>query len=169
VRDALPDTRRRPLVIGVGNHLRGDDAAGLVAARRLGGIELEGDTSTLVDLLADAPSAIVIDAVRSGASPGTVHRYDVGRTPLPTALSSSSSSHLVSVAEAIELARVLGRLPEMTTVLGIEGERFELGAVISSRVAAAIEEVVALAGQLSASATRSILSSAPVDPGAATT
>jgi len=138
----------------------------LLAARRLGGIELEGDTSALVDLLAGASSAIVIDAVRSGASPGTVQRYDVGRTSLPAALSSSSSSHLVSAAEAIELARVLGRLPEMTTVLGIEGERFDLGAAISHRVAAAIEEVVALAGQLSASFASSGSSPQPAHPGA---
>ena len=111
----------------------------------LGGIELEGDTSALVDLLADASSAIVIDAVRSGASPGTVHRYDVGRTPLPATLSSSSSSHLVSVAEAIELARVLGRLPPAVLVLGIEGSRFDVGAPLSDPVVAAIDEVVARA------------------------
>ncbi len=122
---------------------------GLLAARRLGGIELEGDTSGLVELLAEARSAIVIDAVRSGAAPGTVHRFEVGRTPLPATLRSSSSSHLVSVAEAIELARALDRLPETVTVLGIEGEQFDLGAPITRRVAAAIEEVVALAGQLS--------------------
>jgi len=140
--------------VGVGNRLRGDDAVGLLAARRLGGIELEGDTSALVDLLAGAPSAIVIDAVRSGASPGTVHRFEVGRAPLPTTLRSSSSSHLVSVADAIELARALDRLPETVTVVGIEGQCFDLGAAISPRVAAAIDEAVALAGQLSASATR---------------
>jgi hydrogenase maturation protease len=128
--------------------MRGDDAAGLEAARRLGGIELEGDTSALVDLLAGAPSAIVIDAVRSGASPGTVHRLDAGAAALPGTLRSSSSSHAVGVAEAIELARVLGRLPETVTVLGIEGERFDLGAPLSDRAAAAIEQVVALVGQL---------------------
>jgi hydrogenase maturation protease len=151
VRDALPEAGRRPLVVGVGNRVRGDDAAGLLAARRLGGIELEGDTSALVELLAGEPSAIVIDAVRSGAPPGTVHRFQVDSTPLPVTLRSSSSSHAVGVSEAIELARALGRLPETVTVLGIEGECFALGAPMSSRVAAAVEAVVALAGQLSAS------------------
>jgi len=117
----------------------------LLAARRLGGIELEGDTSTLVELLTDAPAAIVIDAVRSGASPGTIHRFEVGDTPLPVTLRSSSSSHLVSVAEAIELARALDRLPPAVLVLGIEGTRFDIGAPLSDPVAAAIDEVVACA------------------------
>ena len=145
VRDPLPEARRRPLVVGVGNPVRGDDAAGLLAARRLGGIELEGDTSTLVELLTDAPAAIVIDAVRSGASPGTIHRFEVGDTPLPVKLRSSSSSHLVSVAEAIELARVLGRLPPAVLVLGIEGSRFDVGAPLSDPVVEAIDEIVACA------------------------
>jgi hydrogenase maturation protease len=125
--------------------MRGDDAAGLLAARRLGGIELEGDASTLVDLLADAPSAIVIDAVRSGAAPGTLHRFEVGRDPLPASLRSSSSTHAVSVAEAIELARALDRLPPAVLVLGIEGAGFDVGAPLSDPVAAAIDEVVGLA------------------------
>ncbi len=143
MRDALPDARRRPLVVGVGNQVRGDDAAGLLAARRLGGIELEGDTSALVELLSGAESVIVVDAVRSGAAPGTVHRFEVGQAPLPGTLRSSSSSHALGVAEAIELARALGRLPAAVTVVGIEGERFDLGAGLSPRVGAAIDAVVA--------------------------
>ena len=142
---------------------------GLLAAHRLGGVELEGDTSALVELLADARSAIVIDAVRSGATPGTVHRFEVGRTPLPATLHSSSSSHLVTVAEAIELARALDRLPETVTVLGIEGQQFDLGAGISRPVVAAIDEVVALAGQLAASFTRSGSSPESAHPDATST
>ena len=72
---------RRPLVIGVGNAARGDDAAGLLAARRLGGIELEGDPTALLDLFDGIDEAAVVDAVRSGAAPGTVHRFDVGAAP----------------------------------------------------------------------------------------
>ena len=41
-------------MIGVGNAARGDDAAGLLAARRLGGVELEGDASAVIDLLEGA-------------------------------------------------------------------------------------------------------------------
>jgi hydrogenase maturation protease len=145
VRDALPQARRRPLVVGIGNAARGDDAAGLLAARALGGIELEGDPSALIDLLDGADEAVVIDAVRSGAPPGTVRRIDVGDQPLPADVRSSASTHLVGLADAIELARALGRLPPRVTVYGIEGERFDTGAPLSDSVAGAIDEVVALA------------------------
>src|SRR4030095_16444779 len=64
---ALPDAGAPPLVVGVGNAVRGDDAAGLIAARRLGGIALEGDPTALVDLFARVSAAVVIDAVRTGA------------------------------------------------------------------------------------------------------
>jgi hydrogenase maturation protease len=142
VRDALPHARRRALVVGVGNAARGDDAAGLLAARRLGGIELEGDPSALIDLLDGVDDAIVIDAVRSHSPPGTVHRIAVGDAP-PAALPRGASTHLIGLAEAFELARVLGRLPRNTTVYGIEGGRFAVGDAVSPPVVAAIERVVA--------------------------
>jgi hydrogenase maturation protease len=142
LRDALPHAGRRTLVVGVGNAARGDDAAGLLAARRLGGVELEGDPSTLVDLLDGADEAVVIDAVRSGAAPGTVHRFVVGDAP-PAAMPRGASTHLLGLAEALELARVLGRLPRRATVYGIEGSRFAVGDAVSPAVAAAIDRVVA--------------------------
>jgi hydrogenase maturation protease len=141
VRDALPHARRRALVVGVGNADRGDDAAGLLAARRLGGIELEGDPSALIDLLDGVDDAVVIDAVRSGSEPGTVHRIAVGDAPV-AAIPRAASTHLIGLADALELARVLGRLPRRTTVYGIEGGRFALGDAVSPAVAAAIERVV---------------------------
>lgn len=132
-------------MIGVGNAVRADDAAGLLVARALGGVELEGDTSALIDLLDGVDEAVIVDAVRTGAPAGTVQRFDAGAAPLPASLSSSASTHLVGLADAIELARALDRLPPRVTVYAIEGERFDTGAPISPRVAAAIDEVVVLA------------------------
>jgi hydrogenase maturation protease len=133
--------RPRVVVIGIGNAARGDDAAGLIAARRIGGLEHEGDPAALLDLWAGADLAVVIDAVSSGAPPGTVHRFEATSTPLPTHLRSSSSTHALGLAEAIELGRALGRLPGRLVVFGIEGERFEAGVEVSQAVAAAAEAV----------------------------
>jgi hydrogenase maturation protease len=143
VRDSLPGSGRRPVLVGVGNAARGDDAAGLLVARRLGGIELEGDASALLELFDGVLEAIVIDAVRSGAPPGTIHRFDASEAPLPASVRSSSSTHAVRISEAIELARALGRLPARVVVYGIEGARFEAGALMTDSVVAAIDEVVA--------------------------
>lgn len=132
----------REVVLGVGNPLRGDDAAGLVAAERLDGRLHEGDATGLLDAWEGADAAIVIDAVRSGAAAGTVHRLDASAEPLPASLRTSTSTHAIGVAEAIELARALGRLPRRVVVYGIEGGRFEAGAPLSLEVAAAVDRVV---------------------------
>ena len=56
----------------------------------------------------------------SGTAPGTVHRLDAGEPPSPAAMFGTSTHHL-GLAEAVELARALDRLPERLVVFGIEG------------------------------------------------
>ena len=134
-------------MIGVGNEYRSDDAAGLIVARRLrargvNAVEQEGEPVALLEAFADREAAIVVDAVRSGAAPGTVHRVDVSKRPLPAELCGASSTHAVGVGEAIELARALDRLPPRAIVFGVEGERFEAGTGLSAAVTAAVEPLV---------------------------
>jgi hydrogenase maturation protease len=136
-------------VIGVGNAMRGDDAAGLRAARRLRGrwgdavtvIESDGEGTALIEAWDGAEAAIVIDAGRSGTAPGTVTRVDASDAPLP-ARTLRDSTHHVSLAEAIELARALGRLPPRVVVYAIEGAAFAAGEGVSQAVERGIDEAV---------------------------
>jgi hydrogenase maturation protease len=128
------------MVIGVGNEWRCDDGAGLEVARRVGGRELSGEPIGLVDALESADEVTIVDAVFSGAPPGTVHEFEAGAEPLPVALFGSSSTHALGLAEAIEIARSLGRLPARVRVLGIEGARFDYGQGLSHEVEEAVEE-----------------------------
>jgi hydrogenase maturation protease len=82
----------------------------------------------------------LVDAVSSGAEPGTVHRLDASEHELPAALFRASTHHL-GLAEAVELARAVGRLPRRTIVYGIEGSSFETGEVLSDEVEAAAARV----------------------------
>jgi hydrogenase maturation protease len=129
-----------PVVVGVGNDWRGDDAAGLVVARRLreAGIptvEVGGDPAALLDAWAGASHAIVVDAVRSGAAPGTVHRLDAGR--LPDGLR-AASTHALGLAEAVALARTLGRVPARLEIYGIEAGEAEIAAGLTPAVACGV-------------------------------
>jgi hydrogenase maturation protease len=134
-------------VIGVGNPWRGDDAAGLHAARALRQLlpapievlEETGEPTGLLERFEHAEALWLIDAVRSGAAPGAIHRLDAGAEPLPPELFRSSTHHL-GLAEAVELARALGRLPDRVVVYGIEGESFDTGSQLSSPVARAVTE-----------------------------
>jgi hydrogenase maturation protease len=134
------------LVIGVGNPWRGDDGAGIEVARRLGGVAFEGDGTGLIDVWGDANrEVVVIDAAASGRTPGTIHRFDARAAPLP-AHSLRSSSHHFGVADAVELARSLDRLPPVLRVYAIEGEDFGAGDALSSAVRRAVDEVAAELG-----------------------
>jgi hydrogenase maturation protease len=134
----------------VGNAFRGDDAVGLEVARLLRGtlpervelLEREGEPTALIDSWEGAEAVWLVDAVSSVARVGTVHRLDAGEEELPGDLF-HASTHAFGLAEAVELARALGRLPARTIVFGIEGARFEAGDGLSSEVAAAAAEVAA--------------------------
>jgi hydrogenase maturation protease len=157
VRNALPPAGGRTVVIGVGNAWRSDDGAGLEVARLLVGtlpeevevLEREGEPTSLIEAWEGAEAVWLADAVSSGAEPGTVHRHDASEQALPATLFDTSTHHF-GLAEAVEIARALGRLPRTTVVFGIEGASFDTGETLSlvvreaaARVAKAIREEVA--------------------------
>jgi hydrogenase maturation protease len=144
------------LIIGVGNDDRGDDAVGLSVVRRLRGaragnpsaaaalvavIEASGEGAALIEAWRSANIVILIDAVHSGAMPGTIYRFEAHDRPIPTH-SCRSSTHAFGVSEAIELARALGQLPACLIVYGIEGRSFEVGDGLSSEAESAAWEVL---------------------------
>jgi len=137
------------LVIGVGNAFRGDDGVGLVVALELrelalpGVIVLEqsGEGAALVEAWGSADRVIVVDAVSSGNEPGIIHRFEVADQPLPAHFA-GGSTHAFGLAEAVELARQLDRLPPHLVIYGIEGKAYDLATGLSSEVAAAAEILV---------------------------
>jgi hydrogenase maturation protease len=137
------------IVIGVGNALRGDDAAGLrvaqlLAERGLDNVrESSGEIASLIDLWQGADFALLVDAAQSGAEPGFISRFDVSTEPLPVEFL-HCSTHAFGVAEAVELARALETLPPRVIVFGIEGISFEHGAILSPEVAAGVEQAAAM-------------------------
>ena len=136
-------------VLGIGNVARRDDGVGVWIARQLAArlddkadVRVLGDDGfALLDALAGVDEAILIDAVQSGAAPGTLHRFDAAVAPLPPD-QLRCSTHLLGIAEAIELARALGELPARLVVYGIEGADFGIGEGLSAPVAAAAAALV---------------------------
>ena len=151
VRDALPEARDPAVlrIICVGNSWRSDDAAGLAVARQLRAapddraeiVEQEGEPTALIDSLEHVDAAWIVDAVSSGAEAGTVHRIDAVEHQLPSGLFGASTHHL-GIADAVELARALGKLPGRLIVYGIEGKSFQAGNDLTPAVAASVERVV---------------------------
>ena len=69
-----------------------------------------------------------------------MHRLDAAAAPLPATVA-RGSTHAFGLAETIELARTLGRLPQRLTVYGIEGGCFDAGDELSPPVRAAVDAV----------------------------
>lgn len=121
----------RTLVIGLGNPLLCDDSVGLHVIEslrsRLNGtpdVELDVDHwggLRLMERMIGYERAIVIDAIRTGAPPGTIHL--LAPDDLPT--QRSASAHDATLSTALELGRHAGMpLPDVEDILliGIEAD-----------------------------------------------
>ncbi len=143
---------KKVAVIGIGQSLRGDDAAGLEAVRRwqekfpetanrlevqVEACELPG--LALIDLLNDIDAAILVDAVQSTGNPGTIHRLD--ESDLASFGSGSRSAHGWGVAETLHMRNQLTDAEVNIRIIGIEAEQMELGALLSKPVEDAMPDL----------------------------
>jgi hydrogenase maturation protease len=111
----------RTLILGLGNPILRDDAAGLQAARQLyelvGGEDVDLVEAAVagmqtVQLLSGYDRAVIIDVVQDEARVGEVWRLD--SDDLENV--SSTSSHGIGVGQALRLARLM-RLPVPEQIL----------------------------------------------------
>ncbi len=143
---------RGAAVIGIGNRDRGDDAAGPAVLDSLRGrvpedvaiLEIGNDPLMLVDRWREFAKVILVDAVRTGAPPGTVHLFDARSLP-PSLGSGAASTHGFGVREAIALGEALGTLPPVLMVLGIEAASFAPGSGLSQDVRRAVKSAAVMA------------------------
>ena len=151
LRDALPPARGRAAlrnaVVCLGSPFRGDDAVGPLVADRLRAagasvLDCADEPTRLLEMWAELDTLVVVDAVTTGARPGTLHRLDAGGGPLPRDVG-LASTHAVGVADALELGRELARAPRRAVVLGLEGQAFGVGDEMTPAVAGALDDLVA--------------------------
>jgi hydrogenase maturation protease len=122
------------LLIGVGNEYRSDDGLGIYAVREIGrrGIpgvviaEQNGEGAALMDAWQGYDRVFIVDAINSGGASGSMLRIDALSETIPAHFF-HYSSHSFGVIEAIEMARVLNRLPQRLVLYGIEGKQFDVG------------------------------------------
>jgi hydrogenase maturation protease len=146
------------VVVGCGNLIRGDDAAGPVLVRLLAdrdlpeGVRLiDGGTAGMDVAFAmrGASRVIVVDASRIGVEPGTVHR--VPGSELTDLAPPEGNLHRFRWDQALGFAQWLlkDEYPADVTVWLIEGASFEPGEVLTPEVEAAVAQVAeAIAVQL---------------------
>ena len=121
------------VVLGLGNPLLEDDGTGLALLELLrqrgpwpDAVELvDGGTwgLSLLPLVCDAERLLVLDAVRAGATAGTVLRGE--GEAVPRLYDRPPSPHQIDLREVLAAADLLGGLPTALTVIGIEPGRTE--------------------------------------------
>lgn len=155
------DGSARALVVGLGSMDRGDDAVGPAVAAGVrdlvsAGVRAAGDVgnplvvdhedpTALIDLMDDRDVVVIIDAIVSGAAPGSVlvRLVGPGDAPLPARTDPGpAGTHGLGLATAIELARALDRLPSRVAIVGVEAIGFEPGQPLSAPVRAAVPRAV---------------------------
>ena len=89
----------------------------------------------LLELMRDANTVFLIDAVKTGAAVGTLHRFE--NQEIET-ISNRLSSHALGVADAIKMGRVLHELPPKVIMYGLEIDDIQNQFSLSEKVMRAI-------------------------------
>ena len=148
----MSDLKKSILLLGLGNDILTDDAAGLVMVRQLakdlaGRPEIEVKETmemglALLDFMVGYPAVAIVDSIQTGRTPpGTLHVVDpaglkslTGRTP-----------HFLGVGETLALGRQLGlAMPAQVRIYAIEVEDpFTLGTELTPALRRAWPTLVA--------------------------
>lgn len=136
----------RILVLGLGNVLLGDEGIGIWVATSLQrhfafppSVEiLEGGTLglDLLPRLQGVERLLLIDAVRSGRSPGELVRLE--GDAVAAALDLKISPHQIGVRDLLAAARLVGTEPPLVVLWGMEPDRLEPGTAFSPAVLLAL-------------------------------
>jgi hydrogenase maturation protease len=127
------------LICGFGNRLKKDDGLGVYVIDQLAKRELP-DHITLRDFgtsgfraaleIGDYDRVIVIDAIRTGGTPGTLYRMVLDHEDMASYNLTSSfviSLHEVGLEKALATAFFAGRFPKKVVILGCEPEDVSFG------------------------------------------
>lgn len=140
--------RETLIVIGIGNPFRGDDGAGWAVVDALqnkvrSGVKLcklKGDIAELLDVFANYATVYLVDSCISDSTPGSWERIDGLLAPLFIDRP-QTSTHGLSISQAIALAKNLHQLPSKLILYAIYGNRYHLSTSLSPAVAQAIDQV----------------------------
>jgi hydrogenase maturation protease len=138
------------LVLGLGNTLLTDDGVGPALVEQLSGgkdqwngqVEfVDGGTQGLALLgqFAGRRALIILDALTTGAAPGTIHRFTLPQLRTVTPVR-GASAHEGNAGELLHAAELLGELPDRLFVVGVEPQEIRTGFGLSSSVKDALPD-----------------------------
>jgi hydrogenase maturation protease len=139
----------RIALLGLGNLMRTDDAAGMLALHRIkecGRLPpkirvIEGGTLglDLLDGLRGISHLLALDAVDTGAVPGTLSRFEGNEIDnLPV----SKSVHLLGFSDLMGALRLMDAAPKEVVLLGVQPASTDWGTLLSPEVDLALQALM---------------------------
>jgi hydrogenase maturation protease len=143
----------RAVVLGIGNTILTDEAAGVRAVEALEQTYkiptevqiIDGGTSgmEMIEDLSDVDFLIVIDVVKTGAPAGTVVK--IAGAEIPVFFRKKLSPHQIGLPDVLASLELLDAMPKEIVVLGVEPISLELGMEMTPTIAAKVPQLVAMA------------------------
>lgn len=143
----------RAVVLGIGNTILTDEAAGVRVVEALEGefklpgnvLAIDGGTSgmEMIEELSNLDFLIVVDVVRTGAAPGTLVK--IAGADIPIFFRSKLSPHQIALPDVLASLELLDAMPKEIIVLGVEPVSLELGMEMTSTVSERIPQLLAMA------------------------
>lgn len=133
----------RAVVIGIGNTILTDEAAGVRVVEALeqayqapSNVQfIDGGTSgmEMIEELSHLDILIVVDVVKTGAAPGTVVK--ISGDAIPVFFRKKLSPHQIALPDVLACLELLDTMPNEIIVLGVEPVSLELGMEMTPTVA----------------------------------
>ena len=143
----------RAVVLGIGNTILTDEAAGVRAVELLEQryqipddvLVIDGGTSgmEMIEDLSDLDFLIVIDVVKTGAAPGTVVK--IAGDEIPVFFRRKLSPHQIALPDVLASLELLDSMPKEIVVLGVEPISLELGMEMTATIAEQVPVLVEMA------------------------
>ncbi|MBS4095905.1 MAG: HyaD/HybD family hydrogenase maturation endopeptidase [Sulfuricella sp.] len=141
------------IVLGVGNIILSDEGVGVRAVEEIERryrfpdyVELiDGGTSGMEVMgnLSHADHVLILDAVNTGAAPGTVVK--LSGAEVPKFFSMKMSPHQVTLSDVLATLEFAGESPGSVTVIGVVPVSLDNSLDLTPQVAACLPQLVALA------------------------
>ncbi|MEO8332561.1 MAG: HyaD/HybD family hydrogenase maturation endopeptidase [Gallionella sp.] len=151
-------TRRKTLILGIGNTLLQDEGAGVHAIRLLADLAAQRDDIELMDggtlsftlagAIEDAQRLIVIDAAQYNGEPGTTKVFVGEQMDAFIGSNRKCSVHEVSLIDLMAIALLADHLPRQRALIGIQPQTIAWGDTPTPPVATAIQQACDQAMQL---------------------
>jgi hydrogenase maturation protease len=146
-------SRKRIVIVGVGNVLLKDEGIGVHVVRALqemslaspkGEVEVvDGGTSPgALDRAGGADKLIIVDAARGGGEPGTVYRFAPDEVSGEPRL--LTSLHDLGLLDSLRMMESLGNPPRDTVIIGVEPAEVDWGLELTPILRGKLPDVVRL-------------------------